>query len=104
MSFTDEKFNLYNEYAERNALSTVWSMYEVTDFDTPSNITATTLVYADHWGTVRNIEVNMPCGNKTWGQLYTAADRAIRQSGDTHHVFIERFRVEGDVVYLTTGS
>ncbi len=103
MSFTDEKFNLYNEYAERCGHHAIWSIYEVTDFDAPSGITATTLVYADHWG-ARTVEVDMLPGNKTWGELYSNADRAIRQSGDTHHVFIERFRVEGDRVYLTTGS
>ena len=103
MSFTDEKFNLYNEYAERNGLRTVWSMYNVTDFDTPSDITATTLVYADHWGP-RAIVVTLPCGNKTWGELFRFADRAICQSDDDHHIYIEDFRVEGDVVYLTTGS
>ena len=88
MSFTDEKYNLYNEYAERCGHHAIWSIYEVTDFDAPSSITATTLVYADHWGE-RPVELKLPCGNKTWGDLYTAADWAIMKSGDTHHVFIE---------------
>ena len=103
MSFTDEKCDMYRKYQAQRGLYSIWSMYNVVDFENPSGITVDTLVYEDHWGP-RAIEVQMPCGMKTWGDLYAAADKAIRQSGDDHHVFIEAFRIKDGRAYLTTGS
>ena len=101
--FTDEKYNLYNEYAAQHGFAAIWSVYRVSDFNDFSNITADKLVYRDHWGP-SPVEVILPPGKKTWGELYAAADRAIRQSGDKHHVFIEMFYADNGVAYLVTGS
>jgi len=40
----------------------------------------------------------------TYAALYVAADACIRDSGDEHHVFIERFKQVGSTLLLTTGS
>jgi hypothetical protein len=103
MTFTDQKHDLYRKYQEQVGLYSVWSIYSVENFDAPSGITVDTLVYDEHWGP-RAIEVQLRCGMKTWGDLYEAADKAIRQSGDEHHVFIEAFHVKDGRAYLTTGS
>ena len=41
----------------------------------------------------------------TWGDIYRAADWAIRNSGDSHHIFIEGFELRnGNELHLVTGS
>lgn len=73
----------------------IWSMH-------PFDISATippatshnlgpvhTIVYRDHWG---DQEARESVDGNTWRDLYLAADRCIRDSGDHHHVFIEALK------------
>ena len=101
--FTDEKWQAYDDYQGQHKLLSVWSMYNVDNFDDVSGIAGKQLVYAEHWGD-DEIRVDLPQGDLTWGQLWAAADRAIRLSGDHHHVFIEQLDVRGGNVVLRTGS
>jgi len=42
--------------------------------------------------------------NNRWGDVYNAADRAICQSGNLHHIFIEGFEQKGNELHLSVGS
>jgi hypothetical protein len=63
-----------------------------------------TLVYTGHWGPT-SASIDLP-DNPTWKQLFVAADKLIRDSGDNHHTFIELFQRCGDstTYELITGS
>jgi len=93
----------YNEISDKNDFKTIWSVHEVSDLNAPFAGAATKLAYRDHWGAS---EVVVPINGNTWVDLWRAAEAAIKQSGDTHHVFIEAFipsNVTG-VLVLSTGS
>ncbi len=89
---------------DENDFQSVWCLKEVgKDFDRPHTYPgATTVVYRNHWG--QGGEVRVAIQGVTWLDLYRAADQAIRESGDCHHVFIEAFDVEGNTLVLWTGS
>ncbi len=80
----------------------VWSIYEVSDLNKrhPFN-GAKEVVYRDHWG---EETVRVAINGSTWAALYVAANAAIRDSGDEHHVFVEHFTQNGDELILSTGS
>lgn len=102
MSFTDEKWRAFEDYREMHKLRTVWSIYTIDNLDVMSGITAERLIYENHWG--KPVVIALAKGEKTWGELYHAADRAIHDSGDGHHIYIEQLRQEGNTVVLETGS
>lgn len=101
--FTDAKWEQYRVYGEQYKLRSIWSMFEVDNLDDLSGITATRLLYKDHWGK-STVSIDLPGGDKTWGELWHAADKAILESGDDHHVFIESLDVSGDTIVLRCGS
>ena len=71
-----------------------------------SGFEAETLVYKDHWGHERAVSIPLPGGNLKWWDLWSAADKAIIESDDIHHVFIEDFQksTDGKTLFLRTGS
>ena len=101
----DERAAVYNAAAKANNLESTWSLYEVEDMMLPhpyKNVSK--VVHKNHWGkTAVAVEIE---GDR-WVDLYVAADKAIKLSGDTHHSFIEGFGTE-DVakgnLLLHTGS
>jgi hypothetical protein len=101
----DSKMAYYNRFKEANGLKSIWSIYELPlhgflqDHPYPSDAF---VVYRDHWGD--NEDMHYPVLGPTWGDVYRAADLAIRNSGDEHHVFIEGFQVKGNELRLSTGS
>jgi hypothetical protein len=102
--FTDAKWAAFDQYRTQYKLISSWSIYEIDNIDAMSGITAERLVYKNHWGSSPAI-IELGKGEKTWGELWHAADKAIRQSGDEHHIFIESLAVnfDGDLE-LDTGS
>ena len=102
----DRKMDYYEGFKHENKLVAVWSIYDVEEhgflFDHPWQ-GANVLVYKDHWGEPTTASIEGP----TWGDLYRAADKAIRDSGDHHHVFIEgfgKYATDNSMLTLTTGS
>lgn len=92
----------FSEVRTSLGLNAIWSMYEVEDLgERHAFAGVTTVTYRDHWG---DGAVVVPINGFTWAALYVAANAAIRDSGDEHHVFIEDFRKDGDTLVLTTGS
>jgi len=49
-------------------------------------------------------DVTVPVKGKNWGDVWVAADKAIKESGDMHHIFIEGFEINGKTLNLITGS
>ena len=92
----------YERIKDDLGLSTIWSIYEVDNLSERYPFEGiTTVTYKDHWGTKPVVK---PVNGLTYAALYVAADAAIRDSGDDHHVFIEQFKQVGDTLLLSTGS
>lgn len=94
----DEKMDYFREYQDENDFASIWSMFELPvhcflqEHPFPSDAF---VVYG---------KGHVPVMGPTWGDVYRAADCAIRNSGDFHHIFIEGFRVKGNELHLQTGS
>lgn len=101
----DTKSDHYEQIREGRNFRTIWSVYEVSDLTAAHPyVGATHVCYDTHWGSE---DVWMPINGDRWVDLYDAADRCIRRSGDDHHVFIEGFDPVADqpqTLRLTTGS
>lgn len=82
-----------------------WSIYEVDNLsDRHPFEGADRVVYRDHWGK-RPVSVSIQ--GLTWAALWVAANAAIRDSGDDHHVYIESFEPDAEdprTLVLSTGS
>lgn len=105
----DRKHDCYSLAQRVNGFRSVWSIYEVEDLEAQHPFPgALEVVYSEHWGgesVIEEIKIEGR-GHGTWVDLWDAADRCIRRSGDDHHVFIEAFYpVAGtQQLRLTTGS
>ena len=95
----ETKMDYYDRFKTENKLETIWSMYELPehgflqDHPYPSDAS----VY--YQGEI------VPVFGFTWGDVYRAADWAIQNSGDAHHIFIEAFDLRnGNELHLVTGS
>lgn len=94
----DDKMDYYKAFADQNDLNSIWSVYElpVHGFLQPHPYPSDAFVV---YG-----KGHVPVLGPTWGDLYRAADCAIRNSGDFHHCFIEGFEVKGNELHMSTGS
>ena len=97
----ERKMDYYNEFKRENGLKAIWSVYELEEhgflFNHPWE-GASVLVYGRN-----TVKIQGP----TWADLYRAADQAIEESGDDHHVFIEgfcKYATDNSMLELTTGS
>jgi hypothetical protein len=102
----DERFEYFDTLKARNEFKSVWSIYEVQDVYGITGFEAENLVYKDHWGHEQAVTVPLPAGKLTWYDLWVAADKAIIESEDRSHVFIEDFQKskDGKTLFLRTGS
>lgn len=102
----ERKHNHFERIGEELGLSSTWSIYEVDDLGERHPFqSAKSIVYTDHWGDKDAVRVEI--NGLTWAALYVAANAAIRDSGDTHHTYIEDLKPSKDdatVLVLTTGS
>lgn len=93
----------YEKVKTMLGLTTTWSITEVDNLSNPHPYEGVeTVTYKDHWGDIGTVEV--PINGTSWAALYVAANDAIRDSGDEHHIFIEGFRQVGNTLVLSTGS
>lgn len=102
----DERHEYFDTLRDRNEFKSMWSIYSVESIDDNSYFEAENLVYKDHWGHERAVTVPLPTGKLTWLDLWKAANQAIIESEDKHHVFIEDFQKskDGKTLFLRTGS
>lgn len=94
----DDKMDYFGEFQNRNDFESIWSMFElpVGCFELPHPyLSDSFIVYG---------KGHVPVLGSTWGDVYRAADCAIRNSGDQHHCFIEGFTVKGNQLHMITGS
>lgn len=99
---SDDLYNHYLTVKTDLGLDAIWSMYEVKDLNERHTYkNAKTMTYKDNWG---GDAFSVPINGFTWAALYVAANAAIRDSGDEHHVYIEGFQQVGDTLLLITGS
>ena len=100
---SDRLYQHYESVRKDLGLTTIWSIIEVDNLvSTHPYTNAKTVTHKDHWG--KSGKVVVPINGFTWAALYVAANAAIRDSGDTHHCYIEGFRQVGDTLELVTGS
>ena len=103
-TFTDEKFDYYNQVREDLGLDAVWSIFEVENLSERHPFVGVTKVIYRAYGSGDH-EVTIE--GDTWKSLYIAADQLIRDSGDGHHIFIEDFKqssINPEILFVTTGS
>lgn len=101
----DELSDHYEAVRQGAQLKSIWSIFSVRDLSQPHPyVDAAEICYRDHWG---DQPVYETITGPTWADLYAAADRSIRRSGDDHHIFIESFQPVAEQPHqlrLTTGS
>lgn len=86
----DSKMDGFRKLQEKNKFSSVWSEYDISpkDMKKPfSNKPVESLTY-ESWGPTQTIKHGKIA---TWFDMWKLADQIMRQSGDTHHIFIEAF-------------
>jgi hypothetical protein len=103
-TFTDEKFDYYNQVREDLGLDAVWSIFEVENLsERHPFVGVTTVIYLAYGSGDHEVTIE----GDTWKSLYVAADTLIRDSGDGHHIFIEDFKqssINPEILFVTTGS
>jgi len=102
----EEKSTHYDDVRDQLGLTnSTWSIYEVDNLaDRHPFHGAVKVMYKDHWGAK---PVTRDVVGATWAALYVAANACIRDSGDSHHIYIEQFKPskeDASVLILTTGS
>ena len=101
----NQEFDHYRSVQTAMGFQSFWSL-ESTDFTAPHPYASDVIIkYRDHWG--NNEDRPYPVSGATWLDVWRAADLAIQESGDGHHLFIEGFRqdpADATIVYLETGS
>ena len=103
-TFTDEKFDYYNQVRDELGLSAVWSLYEVDNLSERHPFKGAKKVIYRAYGSGDH---EVAIVGSTWAALYVAANQLIRDSGDNHHIFIEAFKqssIDPEILFVTTGS
>lgn len=91
----------YSDIAEELGAISTWSVSEVENLNEPHPYGNVTQLAYRGMGRPVHVEIKGP----TWKDLYRAADKAIRLSCDTHHIFIEGFSPSNPgELKLSTGS
>ena len=89
----DAEFNRASKHAEEVGeeigVKSIWSMYEVPDLRAPHPWPEHQLLSYQGMGDVGEVKVRIE--GPLWSDLWMAADKAIKLSGDSHHIFIEGF-------------
>ena len=94
----DDKMEYFRAYQNEHEFGSIWSMFElpVGCFTEPHPYLSDSVVVYGRG--------HVPVLGPTWGDVYRAADCAIRNSGDFHHCFIEGFEAKGNQLLMSTGS
>lgn len=86
----DNKMDGFRKIQEKNKLSSVWSEYDISpkDMKKPFSDKPVESLSYESWGPTQTIKHGKIA---TWFDMWKLADQIMRQSGDTHHIFIEAF-------------
>ena len=83
------QFEKFEKIAEDNKLTTTFSMYEITDINQNSGLSADIMTDGIH-----NIEVVLPIRELTYLELWKFADMLYQTIGDIEHRFVEKFELK----------
>lgn len=87
----DKLIEYYNGIRREEGFGSVWSMWttdEWTDMKDVSGIPVGTVIrHCDAWGKITMATIE----GETWLDVWKACNKAIVESGDTFHIFIENF-------------
>jgi len=103
-TFTDEKFEYFNQVRDELGLDAVWSMYEVDNLSERHPFEGAKKVIYRAYGSGDH---EVAIVGSTWAALYVAANQLIRDSGDGHHIYIEDFKqssIDPEILFVSTGS
>ena len=105
MNFAIE-YDYFRGFAEENELDAKFSLYgEGINFDDELPVYGKQRLELWYTCPLHNYNVAVPIDGNTWGDLYKAADSAIKLSNDDHHIYIEDFKMlENGDIELITGS
>jgi len=95
----EREFEAFDKISQDNNFMSIWSVSEIKSkaINSPVDTQGTAVIY-------KKCKAELP-PNPTWLDMWSAADKVIRQSQDTHHVFVEGFELNNAGVYeLYTGS
>lgn len=99
----DKNSEHYETVAKLGGFRSIWSLYEVPFMYDPHPYQGVKILEYTR-GYLNPSKIKVPVSGPLWVDLWEAADAAILQSGDNHHIFIEGFCQDLEVVTLTTGS
>lgn len=102
----DIEYDYFRGFAEENELDARFSMYgEGINFDDEVPVHGNHPLELRYVCPLHNYNVAVPIEGNTWGDLYRAADSAIKLSNDDYHIYIEDFKMlENGDIELITGS
>lgn len=104
----DERNDHYNSMKACFGFKSVWSDYDIERLDDPLPSKYLDITHVKYYSQLVAVEKREAAAGLDWIALWAAADKAIEQSGDTHHIFVEGFyKDENDpvgVYRLTVGS
>jgi len=103
-TFTDEKFEYFNQVRDELGLDAVWSIYEVDNLSERHPFEGAKKVIYRAYGSGDH---EVAIVGSTWAALYVAANKLIRDSGDGHHIYIEDFKqssIDPEILFVSTGS
>lgn len=100
----DEKHAYFAKIRNDNKFMSIWSIYEVDNIFQQSHVVGATKIKYSTWeGEPQEIDLD-PSHTYTWMELWILADKMMRETGDHHHAFIEKFDLKDGVVELWCGS
>ena len=109
MDSWEKQMDYHTTYGKGLDFKTVWSIYDEDGYgeikfgnDHPFGENAVIRHKCDVFGPY---DVTVPIKGKRWGDVWAAADKAILESEDLHHIYIEGFEVnDAGELELVTGS
>jgi hypothetical protein len=98
----DKNLEEFTKIQQENNLFANWSYYEISPSDINKKHSFKNIKSISYEGiTIPFNKENKP---KTWLDLWKVSDQIIRQSGDTHHCFLEDWRFQDGNLDVITGS
>jgi hypothetical protein len=104
----NKEYDALSKIQKENRLGTTWSVSGVKSSDMDKKTPAISKLSYESWGPKQVHEFDKPT-ELTWLEFWKLADKLIKASGDTHHIFIESLyqdkAQQGTTEYsLVTGS
>ena len=98
----DKNLEEFTKIQQENNLFANWSYYEISPSDINKKHSFKNIKSISYEGiTIPFNKTNKP---KTWLDLWKVSDQIMRQSGDTHHCFLEAWRFQDGNLDVITGS